>query len=107
MACGLAAGAAAAASVVLRWRRADRVGRQQLKWFFAVLPMAAVSMIVRVIAPGSPANVGLGALAGALMPVGIGIAVLRYRLYEVDVLLSRAVLYALLTAGVAGVYVAW
>ncbi len=104
--CGLTAGAAAVASVVLRWRRADRVGRQQLKWFFAVLPLAAAAMIIQVTDPGSGAAVGLGALAGALMPVGIGVAVLRYRLYEVDVLLSRAVLYALLTAGVAGVYVA-
>jgi len=104
--CGLTAGAAAVASVVLRWRRADRVGRQQLKWFFAVLPLAATAMIIQVTDPGSGAAVGLGALAGALMPVGIGVAVLRYRLYEIDVLLSRAVLYALLTAGVAGVYVA-
>jgi two-component system, NarL family, sensor kinase len=103
--CGLAAGAAAVASVALRWRRADRVGRQQLKWFFAVLPLAAVAIIIQVVDAGSALAVGLGALAGALMPVGIGIAVLRYRLYEVDVLLSRAVLYALLTAGVAAVYV--
>jgi two-component system NarL family sensor kinase len=103
--CGLAAGAAAVASVALRWRRADRVGRQQLKWFFAVLPLAAVAIITQVVDAGSALAVGLGALAGALMPVGIGIAVLRYRLYEVDVLLSRAVLYALLTAGVAAVYV--
>jgi signal transduction histidine kinase len=40
------------------------------------------------------------------MPIAIGIAVLRYRLYEVDILLSRAVLYGLLTAGMAGVYLA-
>ena len=45
-------------------------------------------------------------LAGTLMPIAIGIAVLRYRLYEIDILLNRAVLYGLLTAGVAGVYLA-
>jgi signal transduction histidine kinase len=106
VACGLAAGAAAAASLTVRWRRADRAGRQQLKWYLAVLPIAAVSVIAQVIAPGSLANVGLGALAGVLTPVAIGIAVLRYRLYEVDILISRAVLYGLLTAGVAAVYVA-
>ena len=105
VACGLAAGAAAAASVVLRWRRADRVGRQQLKLFLAVLPIAAVSLIAGFFASGGPVNVILGALAGALLPVAIGIAVLRYRLYEIDLLLSRAVLYGLLTAGVAAVYV--
>ncbi len=106
VACGLAAGAAAAATVTLRWRRADRVVRQQLKWFLAVLPFAAVSIIASFIDSGGVVNVVLGALAGALMPVAIGIAVLRYRLYEIDIFLSRAVLYGLLTAGVAAVYLA-
>jgi signal transduction histidine kinase len=104
--CALAAAAAAAASVTLRWRRADRVERQQLKWFFAVLPLAAASMIAGVIAPGGPVNVVLGALAGVLIPAAIGVAVLRYRLYEVDILLNRALLYGSLTAGVAAVYLA-
>ncbi len=103
-ACGLGAAAAAAASVVLRWRRADRVGRQQLKWFFASLPLVAVSLIAQFVDAGGPVNVGVGTLAGTLMAVAIGIAVLRYRLYEIDILLSRAVLYGLLTAGVAAVY---
>jgi len=102
--CGLAAGAAAAASLTVRWRRADRAGRQQLKWFLAVLPIAGTSIIAQVIAPGSLVNVGLGALAGVLMPTAIGIAALRYKLYEIDILISRAVLYGLLTAGVAAVY---
>jgi signal transduction histidine kinase len=106
VACGLAAGAAAAASVVVRWRRAGRVGRQQLKWFLAVLPIAAVSLVAGFFEPGGAVNVVFGALAGTLLPVAIGIAVLRYRLYEIDLLLSRAVLYALLTAGVAAVYLA-
>jgi len=104
--CGLAAAIAAAASVTLRWRRADRAGRQQLKWFLAVLPISLVSLIAGFFDSGGPVNVGLGALAGILMPVAIGIAVLRYRLYEIDILLSRAVLYGLLTAGVAAVYLA-
>jgi signal transduction histidine kinase len=103
--CGLAAVGAAAASVTLRWRRADRAERQQLKWFLVVLPISLVALTAGFFASGGPVNVGLGALAGILMPVAIGVAVLRYRLYEVDVLLNRAVLYGLLTAGVAGVYV--
>jgi len=105
IACGLAAGAGAALSVTLRWRRADRVGRQQLKWLLAVLPASIASLIATLVAPGSWSLV-LGAVAGILMPVAIGIAVLRYRLYEIDILLNRAVLYGLLTAGVAGVYLA-
>ena len=101
--CGVAAAAAAVASVTLRWRRADRVRRQQLKWFLAVLPFMALSFIATLIAPG-PWSLGVGLISGTLTPVAIGIAVLRYRLYEIDILLSRAVLYGLLTAGVAAVY---
>jgi signal transduction histidine kinase len=103
--CGLAAAAAAGATVTLRWRRADRIARQQLKWFLAVLPVMAVSIIVTVAIPG-PAAVVMGLVAGTLLPTAIGIAVLRYRLYEIDILLNRTVLYGLLTAGVAGVYLA-
>jgi signal transduction histidine kinase len=103
--CGLAAAIAAGASVILRWRRADRAGRQQLKWFLAVLPVSGVAVIAQFFDAGGLVNVTLGALAGALMPVAIGVAVMRYRLYEIDVLLNRAVLYGLLTAGVAAIYV--
>jgi len=103
--CGLVAGVGAAASVTLRWRRADRVGRQQLKWLLAVLPVAIASLIATLVGPGT-LSLALGVLAGILMPLAIGIAVLRYKLYEIDILLNRAVLYGLLTAGVAAVYVA-
>jgi two-component system, NarL family, sensor kinase len=103
--CGLVGGAGAAASVTLRWRRADRVGRQQLKWLLAVLPFTIASLIATLVAPGT-LSLALGVPAGIAMPIAIGIAVLRYRLYEVDILLSRAVLYGLLTAGMAGVYLA-
>jgi two-component system, NarL family, sensor kinase len=106
IACGAAAAVAVAVSVALRWRRADRAGRQQLRWFLAVLPIAAAGIITQAIDSGSALSLGLGAVASALAPVAIGIAVLRYRLYEIDILLSRAVLYGLLTAGVAGIYVA-
>ena len=103
--CELAAAVAAAASLMLRWRRADPTRRQQLKWFLAVLPLVAVTIVTTVALPG-PWSVGFGLLAGTLLPAAIGVAVLRYGLYEIETLLSRAVLYGLLTAGVAGVYLA-
>jgi signal transduction histidine kinase len=101
MACGLSA----AASLVVRWRRAGRVERQQLKWFLAVLPIGLASEVAYAISPG-PISLALGALAGGLWPVAIGVAVLQYRLYDIDILLNRAVLYVSLSAVVAAVYLA-
>ena len=103
--CGVVAGAGAVASVALRWRRADRVGRQQLKWLLAVLPLWIVALIAVLLLPGTW-SLALALPAGILMPIAIGIAVLRYKLYEIDILLNRAVLYGTLTAGMAGVYLA-
>jgi len=103
VACGVAAGVAAAACVRLRWRQADQIGREQLKWYLAVLPVMAVSIITTLVLPG-PVSLGVGLVAGTLLPIALGVAVLRYRLYEIDILLNRAVLYGSLTAGVAAVY---
>ena len=103
--CGVVAGVGAVASMTLRWRRSDRVGRQQLKWLLAVLPFTVVSLIATLVFPGTWSLV-LALPAGILMPIAIGIAVTRYRLYEIDILLNRAALYGLLTAGVAAVYLA-
>ena len=103
--CGVVAGVGAVASMTLRWRRSDRVGRQQLKWLLAVLPFTVVSLIATLVFPGTWSLV-LALPAGILMPIAIGIAVTRHRLYEIDILLNRAALYGLLTAGVAGVYLA-
>jgi len=102
---GVVAGAGAVASMTLRCRRSDRVGRQQLKWLLAVLPFTVVSLIATLVFPGTWSLV-LALPAGILMPIAIGIAVTRHRLYEIDILLNRAALYGLLTAGVAGVYLA-
>jgi signal transduction histidine kinase len=102
---GVVAGVGAVASMTLRWRRSDRVGRQQLKWLLAVLPFTVVSLIATLVFPGTWSLV-LALPAGILMPIAIGIAVTRHRLYEIDILLNRAALYGLLTAGVAGVYLA-
>lgn len=100
---GLSAATAAAASLVVRWRRAGRVERQQLKWFLTVLPVGLASEVAYAISPG-PAALALGALGGGMVPVAIGVAVLRYRLYDIDILLNRAVLYGSLSAVVAAVY---
>lgn len=104
-ACLLVAAAAGLASVMLRWRRAGQVGRQQIKWFLAAIPLVIASTVSYEFIPDAPGLV-LGVLAASAMPVAIGVAVLRFRLYGIDVLFNRAVLYGSLSIAVAGVYLA-
>jgi MFS family permease len=90
-------------SLVIRFRRAQGEERQQLKWF----AYGAVVMVVSVLIGGLfvPAGSNLGAgLVIALLPVAAGIAILRYRLYDIDRLINRTLVYGLLTALLAGVY---
>jgi hypothetical protein len=84
---------------VLSWRRAGGDRRQQLKWLACGGVVAAASLILAAV-------VGVaGLLAGlAALPVGIGIGILRYRLYDIDRIISRTLAYALLTGMLAGVY---
>jgi two-component system, NarL family, sensor kinase len=104
---GLAVAVAVAVSVALRWRRGGHVVRQQLKWFLATLPLAAAIAVVAQFFPDALAlGVVLGAMTSLLTAIAIGLAVLRYRLYEIDILLNRAALYGSLTAVVAAVYLA-
>ena len=93
---------AAFASLVIRFRRSRGEERQQLKWFTfacALLPLEALSDVL-------PAAVG-GLIFPALvvfLPVAAGIAILRYRLYDIDRLINRTLVYGLLTALLGGVY---
>ena len=85
-------------AVVVRFRRARGLERQQLRWFLASV-VAGVACIL-LIPFGS-----LGwALGPSLVPTGIGIAILRYRLYDLDRVVSRTVTYAIVTAVLAGTY---
>jgi hypothetical protein len=84
---------------VLSWRRAGGDRRQQLKWLACGGAVAAASLILAAV-------VGVaGLLAGlAALPVGIGVGILRYRLYDIDRIISRTLAYALVTGVLAGVY---
>jgi hypothetical protein len=96
----------AAVSVLVRFRRAGPVERQQLKWFLLAAGVAAVTLVVDQIgvAVSSRAWAVVDALSFALLPASVGIAVLRYRLYEIDRILSRTVSYGLLSAALIGLY---
>ena len=95
---------AALASVVVRFRRARGEERQQLKWFTFVVAADLVLF------PGVAERVGpvLGPLVFpvglSLIPIAIGVAVLKYRLYDIDRIINRTLVDGLLTATLAAVY---
>jgi hypothetical protein len=90
-------------SVVVRFRRSRGTERQQLKWFlYAAAPIVAFPAIESL-----PVIVS-GLLSGWVLlglPTAIGIAVLRYRLYEIDLVINRTLVYGSLTVMLALVYV--
>ena len=86
----------ALAAPIARFRHGDLVERRQVKWFALVL---ACVIVVFALAPDELSFAGI-----ALLPVGIGIAILRYRLYEIDRIVSRTVAYAAITAILAAVF---
>jgi hypothetical protein len=101
---------AAVASVVLRFRSARGVERQQLKWFaYASLGVVLGFMISSAVSTlfGTSREL-LGDLGANLLavgwPVALGIAILRYRLYDIDRLVNRTLVYGLLTAVLGGTY---
>lgn len=93
---------AAFAAVVTRFRRSRGVERQQMKWFlYAAAPLLAIPPEGYL--PDFVNEIAFGwALIG--LPTAIGIAVLKYRLYDVDVVINRTLVYGALTASLALVY---
>jgi hypothetical protein len=86
---------------VPRYRRSSGERRQQLKWLYS----GATFFVAGVLLPSSPqVLLALGALAMGVFPVCIGVAVLRYRLYEIDRIISRVISYAVVTAALGGVF---
>jgi hypothetical protein len=94
---------AACGSLVLRFARARREERQQLKWVAYAGGLMVVSTVVGgALLPGGSDLVV--AVTVALVPVAAGIAILRYRLYDIDRIINRTLVYGWLTALLAGVY---
>jgi hypothetical protein len=94
-------------SSVLRFRRGGPVERRQLTWFLYATVLNAVVILLDVglgVLPDSAFTTVVRALGFALLPIAVGIAVLRYRLYEIDRIVSRTVSYGLLSAGLVGLY---
>ena len=94
-------------SLVLRFRRSHGEQRQQIKWLALAGTIAVVTIVVGVITYdilGERVADGLMMLSIMGLPAAAGIAILRYRLYDIDVVINRTLVYGVLTAMLAGVY---
>ena len=103
--------AAAALSVFVRLRRATGVERQQIKWFAYAAVVMAITAFLHIITETVDVPLWFGrtefavfTVAGTAVPISIGIAILRYRLYDIDILINRTLVYGTLTAVLALVY---
>ena len=96
-----------AAAVVVRYRRGTQVERQQLRWFLAAVLLAVIPIAV---SPqqgiGGPIWLLVAAVGLLLVPISVGIAVTRYRLYEIDRLISRTIGWALVSGLLVAVFAA-
>ena len=93
--------------LVQRLRRATGVERLQLRWFaFASMCAAVILPVVALLWSVAPVVRPLTALALTAMPVGAAIGILRYRLYDIDVVISRTLAYGALSVVLAGTYAA-
>ena len=98
-----------AGSLVVRFRRARGTERQQLRWVVLAAALTGVGMLASVVlvAAGNQVLVGwVGAVCVAFLPLAIGAAVLRYRLFDLDRIISRTLAYGLLTVVLGLCYVA-
>ena len=96
----------AVVSVIVRFRRAPGVERQQLKWFVAAVILVAAGLTLSTLDGATdPTAFDLFAVASlSLIPLAIGVAILRYRLYEIDRIIRRTIGWALVTGLLVGVF---
>ena len=94
---------------VLSWRRSSSDRRQQLKWMAGGAAVTVVCAFLAVFVSSSGATLldlvaGLAWFGFAALPVSIGVGILRYRLYDIDRIISRTLAYAIVTGLLVGVY---
>jgi len=100
------------ASQVLAWRRAGGERRQQLKWLMtgaavcgaSLAVIAVVGTLDTSVSPAWGAVLNVVTVGIAALPVCIGVAILKYRLYDIDRIISRTLAYAVVTGLLVGVY---
>ena len=91
-------------SVAVRYRRSRGMERQQMKWFLYPAAFLCLFFVIDYL-PGIAGGLVFGVIVVG-QPVAIGIAVLRYRLYEIDIIINRTLVYGSLTVLLVAVYFA-
>ena len=98
-----------ALAILVRYRRSSGMERAQMKWLSAALGLAALLFPLSWVTDVGPDDGGLvdvlSVVAMGLVPLSILVAILRYRLYDIDRLISRTVSWALVTGGLVAVFV--
>ncbi|MGH2736120.1 MAG: hypothetical protein ACRDKZ_11105 [Actinomycetota bacterium] len=95
---------AATVCVILRQRRAVGDERQQLKWFTYAVALVIATAVVGTSLTGGNADLALWVTPA--IPITAGIAILKYRLYDIDLIINRTLVYMALTALLGAVYIA-
>ncbi len=95
--------AAAAAGCVARYRRSSSDERHQIKWFAFAGSLTAIGLVALGLIVGNP--LGAFLVLGPLIPVAAGIGIMKYRLYDIDVVISKTLVYGALAVFITGVYV--
>ena len=90
-------------SLISRYRRSRGAERQQLKWFTYAVALPPLALLVNTLLP--ELSWLIGGVGVACIPVAIGIAILRHRLYDIDFIINRTLVYGALTACVIGLYI--
>jgi hypothetical protein len=104
---GTLAAVLSAVALTLTYRRADRQGRAQIRWVLLAVTLLIVTIIGAIAVPAF-GEIGYPAiqLAAALVPIGIGVAILRYHLYEIDRIVRRTIVYGAITGLLAAAFLA-
>src|SRR5262249_2424257 len=102
----------AVTSLIVRFRRSSRAARDQLKWLIYAVGLALLMITLGSVAPvvvgyGDPLELSIISTEIALVPIilAVGIAIVRHRLYDIDLLINRTLVYGALTALIAGIYI--
>jgi hypothetical protein len=97
----------------LSWRRATGERRQQLKWLASGAAVSIICLFLAANSGSSSSSSGptlwgvlstLAWMGVAALPVSIGVAILKYRLYDIDRIISRTLAYAIITSLLVGIY---